>query len=241
MHRGVRYLPELSDGEKSFTRKRFSARAVHDSAGLQALPISSETTHMTTITRRAVITGGAAAFAAVGIEPHAGSAAGSPAPAQNGKVPVRLIVNNKTHELHLDVRVTVLDALREHLHLTGSKKGCDQGQCGACTIHIDGERVLSCLTLAVAAQGKHIQTIEGLAGADGTLHVMQQAFIDQDGFQCGYCTPGQIMSAVACIKEGHANTDADIQEYMSGNLCRCAAYPKIVAAVKQARDQLQHT
>jgi xanthine dehydrogenase YagT iron-sulfur-binding subunit len=145
-------------------------------------------------------------------------------------------VNGKTRELVLDVRTTVLDALREHMHLTGSKKGCDQGQCGACTVHIDGERVLSCLTLALAAQGKRIETIEGLGGADGSLHPMQRAFIDQDAFQCGYCTPGQIMSAVACIAEGHCGNDADIREYMSGNLCRCGAYPKIVAAIKQARD-----
>jgi xanthine dehydrogenase YagT iron-sulfur-binding subunit len=141
----------------------------------------------------------------------------------------------------IDMRVTLLDALREHLDLTGSKKGCDQGQCGACTVHVDGQRVLSCLTLAVAVQGKHIQTIEGLAGTNGSLHPMQQAFIDQDAFQCGYCTPGQIMSAVACVKEGHARTDADIQEYMSGNLCRCAAYPKIVAAVKQAREKMEQS
>jgi xanthine dehydrogenase YagT iron-sulfur-binding subunit len=196
---------------------------------------------MTTISRRAVITGGAAAFAAVGIEPLAARPPDSPAPPSQGPVAVSLTVNGKPRDLALDVRVTVLDALRDHLHLTGSKKGCDQGQCGACTVHIDGERVLSCLTLAVAAQGKHIQTIEGLAGSEGTLHPMQQAFIDQDGFQCGYCTPGQIMSAVACVREGHANTDADIQEYMSGNLCRCAAYPKIVAAIKQARDQLRRS
>jgi xanthine dehydrogenase YagT iron-sulfur-binding subunit len=149
---------------------------------------------------------------------------------------MELEVNGKTTKLRLDTRVTVLDALRDHLHLTGSKKGCDQGQCGACTVLIDGRRVLSCLTLAVTAQGRPIETIEGLAGPNGTLHPMQQAFIDQDGFQCGYCTPGQIMSAVACVKEGHATNDADIREYMSGNLCRCAAYPKIVAAVKQARD-----
>jgi xanthine dehydrogenase YagT iron-sulfur-binding subunit len=141
--------------------------------------------------------------------------------------------------LVLDTRVTVLDALRDHLHLTGTKKGCDQGQCGACTVHIDGTRVLSCLTLAIAAQGKRIETIEGLAHADGTLHPMQQAFIDQDGFQCGYCTPGQIMSAVACVQEGHATTDADVREYMSGNLCRCAAYPNIVAAIKQARSKME--
>jgi xanthine dehydrogenase YagT iron-sulfur-binding subunit len=156
-------------------------------------------------------------------------------------VPVKMTVNGQPRTLTLDVRTTVLDALREHLHLTGSKKGCDQGQCGACTVLIDGERVLSCLTLAVAVHGKRIETIEGLGGRDGQLHPMQQAFIDQDGFQCGYCTPGQIMSAVACIREGHAKSDAEIKEYMSGNLCRCAAYPKIVAAVKQARDQLGHT
>lgn len=191
---------------------------------------------MTTITRRTVLTGGAAVLAAVGIEPVMARPASLPAAAEE-KVHVKLLVNGKSRDLTLDVRVTVLDALREHLQLTGSKKGCDQGQCGACTIHIDGERVLSCLTLAVAAQGKRIETIEGLAAVDGKLHPVQQAFIDQDGFQCGYCTPGQIMSAVACIREGHAKTDTDIQEYMSGNLCRCAAYPKIVAAVKQARDQ----
>jgi xanthine dehydrogenase YagT iron-sulfur-binding subunit len=135
----------------------------------------------------------------------------------------------------MDTRSSLLDALREHLDLTGSKKGCDQGQCGACTVQIDGERVLGCLTLAVAAQGRRITTIEGLAPSDTTLHPMQQAFIDNDAFQCGYCTPGQIMSAVSCIAEGHAETDAEIQEYMSGNLCRCGAYPKIVAAIKQAR------
>jgi xanthine dehydrogenase YagT iron-sulfur-binding subunit len=149
-------------------------------------------------------------------------------------------VNGQLRDLTLDARVTVLDALRDHLHLTGSKKGCDQGQCGACTIHIDGARVLSCLTLAVASQGKRIDTIEGLAPSAGKLHPMQQAFIDQDGFQCGYCTPGQIMSAVACVREGHAGTDAEIREYMSGNLCRCAAYPKIVAAIRQARELMEH-
>lgn len=192
---------------------------------------------MTTITRRTVLTGGAA-LAAIGVGPLTAKPS-NPGPVTNEMMPVTLVVNGKSQVLTLDSRVTVLDALREHLHLTGSKKGCDQGQCGACTVHIDGERVLSCLTLAVASQGKHIDTIEGLAGASGKLHPMQQAFIDQDGFQCGYCTPGQIMSAVACVREGHAKTDADIQEYMSGNLCRCAAYPKIVAAIKQARDQME--
>jgi xanthine dehydrogenase YagT iron-sulfur-binding subunit len=194
-------------------------------------------TRVSTITRREVITGGAA-LAAVAAEPLSARPREAPTEKGPGLVPVKLAVNGKTHQLNLDSRVTVLDALREHLYLTGSKKGCDQGQCGACTIHIDGKRVLSCLTLAVAAQGKKIETIEGIA-ADGKLHPMQQAFIDQDGFQCGYCTPGQIMSAIACVREGHAKTDADIQEYMSGNLCRCAAYPKIVAAIKQARDKVE--
>jgi xanthine dehydrogenase YagT iron-sulfur-binding subunit len=191
------------------------------------------------MTRRTVLTGGAA-LAAISLQPLAAAPGDSPTAPPGAAVPVKLMVNGKPREMTLDVRVTVLDALREHLQLTGTKKGCDQGQCGACTVLIDGERVLSCLTLAATVQGKHIETIEGLAAADGMLHPMQQAFIDQDGFQCGYCTPGQIMSAVACVQEGHAKTDAEIREYMSGNLCRCAAYPKIVAAIKQARAQMEH-
>jgi xanthine dehydrogenase YagT iron-sulfur-binding subunit len=133
----------------------------------------------------------------------------------------------------------LLDVLRERLGLTGTKEGCGEGECGACTVLMDGKRVLSCLTLAAAAQGHEITTIEGLASADGTLHPMQQAFIDHDAFQCGYCTPGQIMSAVACVKEGHAETDANIREYMSGNLCRCAAYPNIIDAIKQAKPLMK--
>ncbi len=144
-----------------------------------------------------------------------------------------LTVNGREHRLSLDPRVTLLDALRETMGLTGSKKGCDQGQCGACTVLVDGQRVLSCFVLAGAVRGK-VTTIEGLSDETGALHPMQQAFLDCDAYQCGYCTPGQIMSAVACVHEGHARTEDEIREYMSGNLCRCAAYPKIVDAVKQA-------
>lgn len=151
-----------------------------------------------------------------------------------GTVDVELRINATTKRLSLDPRTTLLDLLREHLGLTGTRKGCDHGQCGACTVHIDGRRVLSCLTLAVAAQRKTITTIEGLATGD-QLHPMQQAFIDHDGFQCGYCTPGQIMSAVALLREPCGPTDADVRESMSGNLCRCGAYPNIVAAIQEVR------
>ena len=147
-------------------------------------------------------------------------------------MPVTLIVNGQSHSLTLETRTTLLDALREHLGLTGTKVGCNHGTCGACTVHIDGRRQLACLVLAASASGRAITTIEGLAASDGTPHPMQAAFAAHDALQCGYCTPGQIMSAVACIDEGHANTDDDIREYMSGNLCRCAAYPNIVAAIR---------
>ncbi len=145
-----------------------------------------------------------------------------------------LRVNGRNYQLSLDPRTTLLDALREHVGLTGTKKGCDHGQCGACTVLIDGRRTLACLMFAISLDGESVLTIEGLAQSDGTLHPMQQAFIDHDALQCGYCTPGQIVSAVACVHEGHTGSDAEIREYMSGNLCRCAAYPNIVAAVKQA-------
>jgi xanthine dehydrogenase YagT iron-sulfur-binding subunit len=154
------------------------------------------------------------------------------------RVDVVLIINGRDNRLSLDPRTTLLDTLREHLQLTGSKKGCDQGQCGACTVHVDGRRVLSCLTLALSAQGHAITTIEGLSKPGDALHPMQQAFIDHDGFQCGYCTPGQIMSAVACVHEGHAKSDEQIRESMSGNLCRCAAYPHIVEAVRDAAGKM---
>lgn len=148
---------------------------------------------------------------------------------------VVLTVNGQEHELQLEPRVSLLDALREHLGLTGSKKGCDQGTCGACTVWVDGRRVLACLTLAATCEGHEVTTIEGLS-ADGELHPMQAAFIARDAFQCGYCTPGQIMSAVALLEEGHATDDGQIAEWMSGNICRCAAYPNIRAAIREVRD-----
>jgi xanthine dehydrogenase YagT iron-sulfur-binding subunit len=160
-------------------------------------------------------------------------------PDPNNPLYVQLRVNGRDHRVPLDARTSLLDALREHLALTGTKKGCDHGQCGACTVLLDGKRVLSCLTFAAMAEGREITTIEGLAQPDGSLHPMQQAFIDNDAFQCGYCTPGQIVSAVACVKEGHAESDAQIREYMSGNLCRCAAYPNIVDAIKQAKPLMK--
>ncbi|HVX33971.1 MAG TPA: (2Fe-2S)-binding protein [Solirubrobacterales bacterium] len=150
--------------------------------------------------------------------------------------PTTLTVNGEARTLPLEPRVSLLDALRDHLDLTGSKKGCDQGTCGACTVWVDGRRVLACLTLAVACAGKEVTTIEGLAGEDGELHPMQQAFVEHDAFQCGYCTPGQIMSAIKLIEEGNAGSDEDIAEFMSGNVCRCAAYPNIRAAIRQVRD-----
>ena len=162
----------------------------------------------------------------------------APAPAESrGTLAVDLTVNGQVHHLALDPRTTLLDALREDLDLTGSKKGCDHGQCGACTVHVGGTRVLSCLTLAAQVR-EPVTTIEGLAGPGGELHPMQAAFVEQDALQCGYCTPGQIMSAIACVHEGHAGSDAEIAEYMSGNLCRCAAYPHIVAAVNQAKRRM---
>ena len=152
------------------------------------------------------------------------------------KFPVKLEVNGAAHQLNVEPRVTLLDLLREQLHLTGTKKGCDYGQCGACTVHVNGKRVLSCLSLAVMQDGKKITTIEGLAKGD-ELHPMQEAFIKHDGFQCGYCTPGQIMSAVACVREGHANNEDQIRQYMSGNICRCGAYPNIVDAIKEVKEK----
>ncbi|WP_198154141.1 (2Fe-2S)-binding protein [Catenuloplanes japonicus] len=147
-----------------------------------------------------------------------------------------MTVNGSVTPLTVDPRETLLDVLRERLHLTGTKKGCDRGQCGACTVHVDGERVVSCLTLAATLGGSRVTTIEGLARGD-RLHPLQQAFIDHDGFQCGFCTSGQIMSAAAVLADGRARTDDEVREQMSGNLCRCGAYPGIVAAIQQARKE----
>jgi xanthine dehydrogenase YagT iron-sulfur-binding subunit len=176
---------------------------------------------------------GVASGAALTTVARADDSAPTPAVRSGGMVPVTLQVNGQVLRLTVDTRTSLLDALREYAGLTGTKKGCDRGACGACTVHLDGRRVISCLTLSARCQGKQIVTIEGLGTANG-LHPVQAAFVEHDALQCGYCTPGQIMSAVALIKEGHAGTDADIREWMSGNICRCGAYPNIVAAVRQA-------
>jgi xanthine dehydrogenase YagT iron-sulfur-binding subunit len=151
---------------------------------------------------------------------------------------VSLLLNGEPHTVTIENRVTVLDWLREHAKLTGCKKGCNEGACGACTILIDGKRMNGCLALLVQCDGQEITTVEGLAGKDGSLHPVQQAFIDNDAFQCGYCTPGQVLSAVACILEGHATDEAGIREWMSGNICRCSSYPQITAAVLDAAQRM---
>ena len=157
-----------------------------------------------------------------------------------GTVTTRVHINGKSMAMTHEARVSLLDLLRERLALTGTKKGCNEGACGACTVLLDGRRVNACLTLAASCDGRQVTTIEGLAAPDGALHTVQQAFIEHDAFQCGYCTPGQIISAVACIREGHAHSADEIAEWMSGNICRCSAYPQIVAAVEQAVKVKEH-
>ncbi|WNC93469.1 2Fe-2S iron-sulfur cluster-binding protein [Paraburkholderia sp. FT54] len=157
--------------------------------------------------------------------------------ADGAKVHVRLNVNGTIHDVDIDPRTTLLDCLREDLHLTGTKKGCDHGQCGACTVHVDGKRVNSCLSLAATHEGEAITTIEGI-GRPGALHPMQAAFVEHDGFQCGYCTSGQIMSAVALLNEPYGHSDDDVKEAMSGNICRCGAYSNIVSAIQQVRRKV---
>jgi xanthine dehydrogenase YagT iron-sulfur-binding subunit len=191
------------------------------------------------ISRRSFLGTSATGTALLAVNPH-GLAAAQVSAKLTAAVDVALNVNGSDHRLTVDPRMTLLDALRERLALTGSKKGCDHGQCGACTVLVDGRRILSCLTLAADVRGA-IKTIEGVASVDGTLHPMQQAFLDNDALQCGYCTPGQIMSGIACVHEGHASTDQDVREYMSGNICRCAAYPHIVSAVRQAKRQMEQS
>lgn len=159
-------------------------------------------------------------------------------PESGATVKVSFHVNGQPSALEIDARASLLDTLRERLGLVGAKKGCDHGQCGACTVHIDGRRVASCLTLAAKVDGRNVTTIEGIGSADA-LHPMQQAFIDHDALQCGYCTPGQIMAAIACVQEGHASTPDEIREYMSGNICRCGAYVGIVAAIEQAAPDIE--
>jgi xanthine dehydrogenase YagT iron-sulfur-binding subunit len=206
------------------------------------------------ITRRKALETGAATAAvlSIGLADEASEAAVPEAEARSAPVAVQLQVNGRTHNLSLDPRTTLLDALREHLALTGTKKGCDHGQCGACTVLLDGRRINSCLTLAVMHDGQAIETIEGLADGEA-LHPMQAAFIAHDGFQCGYCTSGQICSAVGMLRESRTGmpsyvtadltqshpelTDGEIRERMSGNICRCAAYPNIVAAIRDVAGQ----
>jgi xanthine dehydrogenase YagT iron-sulfur-binding subunit len=188
------------------------------------------------VTRRVVV---GSAVSGLVLRPGLG-AADNPTPAtprpasgQPDSIDVALQINGSSVPLSVEPRASLLDALREQAGLVGTKKGCDRGACGACTVHVDGRRVLSCLTLAARCQGKAITTIEGLSAGD-ELHPVQAAFLHHDGFQCGYCTPGQIMSAAALIQEGHAGSDGEIREWMSGNICRCGAYPNIVAAIRDA-------
>ncbi|GAB2803737.1 (2Fe-2S)-binding protein [Streptomyces daliensis] len=187
--------------------------------------------------RRSVFVAGAVTTAGMAVPRSAAAATGSPGAVSPAvEADVTLFVNGRKRPVRVEARVTLLDALRERLGLTGTKKGCDRGECGACTVLIEGERVTSCMTLAVMEDGRAITTVEGLARGE-ELHPVQAAFIRRDAFQCGFCTPGQIMSAVACVEEGHTRSDDEIREWMSGNLCRCGCYPNIVDAVRDAAKE----
>ncbi len=199
------------------------------SPGTGAPALSRRTFMMSTAAGAA----GAASVAGTGL-----ANAQEPAPAPP-RIDTRVVINGQPHSLQLEPRASLLDVLREQLGLTGAKKGCDHGQCGACTVHLDGRRVASCLTLGVKTDGCAVTTIEGIAAPDGTLHPMQQAFVDHDALQCGYCTPGQVMAAIACVREGHATSEAQIREYMSGNLCRCGAYAGILEAIRDAAPRMR--
>jgi xanthine dehydrogenase YagT iron-sulfur-binding subunit len=214
---------------------------------------SEETDHAQFITdkgdgpdRRTVLISAATLFGASTFAPFGEGAAGTAAAqtvaqtgSTSGTVPIQTQVNGRSYALNIDPRTSLLDLVRERLALTGGKKGCDHGQCGACTMHLDGRRIVSCMTPAVQIDGRRVTTIEGLAGPNGDLHPMQQAFIDHDALQCGYCTPGQVMSAIACVAEGHAESPEQIREYMSGNICRCGAYVGIVAAIQDAAGKMR--
>ncbi len=188
------------------------------------------------LSRRSFLGSSGAVGATMGLAGSAADAQVAPQMAAQDQQQITLAVNGQRRTLSVEPRTTLVEALRDNLGLTGTKIGCNQGQCGACTVLLDGRRINSCLTLAVTADGADVVTVEGLADPTGDLHPMQQAFAENDAFQCGYCTPGQILSAIACIDEGHAGDAAEIREYMSGNLCRCGAYPNIVAAVEAVRD-----
>ncbi|WP_306395497.1 (2Fe-2S)-binding protein [Telluria beijingensis] len=204
------------------------------------MPIGPDPSHQPAqVDRREFVLSVLSVAAAGGVAPAQAQSAGAAPETHGGGVPLTFVVNGRQHSVTVDPRTSTLDLLREHLALTGAKKGCDHGQCGACTVHVDGRRVVSCLTPALQLDGRRVDTIEGLQGPGGSLHPMQQAFIDHDALQCGYCTPGQIMAAIACVREGNASSPERIKEYMSGNLCRCGAYNGIVAAVKQAAGQME--
>jgi xanthine dehydrogenase YagT iron-sulfur-binding subunit len=218
----------------------YKASTVHSSEAF--MENDSESGQKTQPTRREFLrdTGGTAAAIVIGVSgpPHSSTAATQDAdgPTGNGTIPVVLRINGKDRQLRVDPRTTLLDCIRETVALTGTKKGCDHGQCGACTVHVNGKRVNSCLSLALMHDGDEITTIEGL-GTPEALHPMQAAFVAHDGYQCGYCTSGQIMSAVALLKEPCGPDDAAVKELMSGNICRCGAYANIIAAIQEVRQK----